>query len=231
MRLSRISAVLTALALALGMAAVTAAPANAATPTTIKLPKLKMKGVYGGYNGDLNGGEVVYTEADGSEANPYAGTAYLQRQWKGKSAWKNVAVDDSPGYLYFPTESKFKGNASYRIYYTGGVNSSGTEAWDAAYSAVMTVKTFRDLNDSGSCSGGCHLKGKVKPKYKKKKVVIQVKRHGHWKKYKKIRTNKKSKFKVRVQPSKGKGTKYRIVVPGNKRFAKTKSGTYRAYRY
>lgn len=124
--------------------------------------------------------------------------------------------------------AKFTGNANYRLYYTGGTDYSGT--YSAAYSPVVKVKTYRALNDSGSCARGCHLKGHIKPTYKHKRVIIQVKK-GHWKTYKKVKTNKASRFKVKVTASRGAGTKYRIVVKGNKQFTKTVSTVYRAYRY
>jgi hypothetical protein len=220
MRLSKISAALTALCLAVGVAAFIGAPAQAATTPKVVLKMARTSGTYG--DSISLAGAVAY---HGSAV--YTGTGYLQRQAKGSTTWANVQSASAGGYMTFPA-AKFIGNANYRIYYTGGTNYSGTYA--AAFSPVVKVKTYRDLNDSGTCVRGCHLKGHVKPKYKHKRVIVQVKK-GKWKTYKLVKTNKYSRFNVKVTASRGAGTKYRIVIKGDKKFARTTSNVYRAYRY
>lgn len=107
----------------------------------------------------------------------------------------------------------------YRVYYAGGTytDANGTaHSLDPSYSNVVTVKTFWKIDVSYPCSHGCKYIGKIAPKYQHKRVLIQVKRNGHWKKYSVVKTNAKSKFTARVRASHGKGTVYRSVVPGTK---------------
>ena len=222
MRMTKLGAVVASLAIAAGTTAVlSAAPAEAATATTAKLDiggHQKAKGVYGDYVG-LFGGSVT----DGSGTDVSSGAADLQRKLPGKG-WQTIASDDSAGFLYFGSvDSHAKGNAQYRVHYLGDSTYGGS------YSNVVTVTTYWNLNESGSCSGGCHFKGKLAPKAKHHKVTIQVK-HGHWEKYKVVRTNKKSKWSARVTATRGKGTLYRAVVGGTKHEHKTTSAIWRFYK-
>jgi hypothetical protein len=223
MRTTKLGAVLASLAVAAGTTAIlSAAPAEAATATAAKLDisgHHKAKAPYGEYLG-LFGGSVE----DSSGFAVTTGTAHLQRKLPGKS-WRTIATDTSPGYLYFGSvDSHAKGNALYRVSYVGDTT------YDSAVSNTVTIGTLWNLHDSGSCAGGCHLKGRLGPKAKHHKVLVQVK-HGSWKKYKVVHTDRRSKFRVSVRATRGNGTKYRLVVPGNKHVLATKSGVYRAYRY
>jgi hypothetical protein len=221
MRLSKLGAVVASLAVTAGTTAVLAAgPADAATATTTKLTMsnhLKVKGAYGDYLGSLEGS---VSDANGSV---YDGTVQLQAKLPGKS-WKTVKTTTASGFVYFGSYgSKAKGNVQYRAHYLG----SGSDA--ASYSKVVTVTTVWAVKDKSSCSGGCHIRGTLKPKAKHHKVLIQVKKKGHWKRYKVTHTNAKSKFSVKVSASR-KGTHYRLVIKGNKNIS-TRKITYTATRY
>ena len=231
MRMTKLGAVLASLAVTAGTAAVLgASPAQAATATRAKLDLSghhKVTATYKDYVG-LFGGGVTYTQTDGSTAEVNAGDAVLQRKLPGK-AWKNVRADDSAGFLYYGSYgSHATGNTQYRVHYLGGTD--GTNTWDATYSNTVTVRTRWDLHENGTCSGGCHFFGKLGPKAKHHKVLIQVK-HGSWKKYKVVRTNRKSKWSAKVVATPGRGTYYRAVVGKTKHEIKTTSATYRFYKF
>jgi hypothetical protein len=240
MRTTKLGAVLASLALSAGTTAVlAAAPAHAATAaataTKVALDMSghhQVKGVYGDYLGTL-GGSVTFKQTDGSSATVTDGDAILQRRLPGRS-WKGVKTDSDPSYLYFGTYgSHAHGNVKYRVHYLGGTGTGtdgSTYTWAPAFSNVVTVGTYWDLNDSGSCVGGCHLSGKLAPKAPHHKVTIQVK-HGTWKRYKVVHTTSRSKYRAGVQATRGKGTKYRILVAGTKNLLQTKSIIYRAVRY
>jgi hypothetical protein len=210
MRLTKLAAVAAALVVTAGTTAVLeTAPASAATATKAKLDisgKKSAKGAYGDYVG-LFGGSVK----DGSGNDVGSGVADLQRKLPGK-AWKTIGSDTSPGFLYFgPVGSTAKGNAKYRVHFRGDTT------YAASYSNVVTVTTRWKVKDTSACphNHNCHISGKLSPKAKHKKLVVQVK-HGKWKKYRVLHTNAKSKYKVGVTGSRGNGTKYRLLVPGNK---------------
>lgn len=220
---TKLGAVLASLAIAAGTTAVLAAsPAQAATATTAKLDisgHKSAKAAYGSYVG-LFGGSVK--DSSGNEVT--SGTAALQRKVPGK-AWKTVATDTSPGFLYFGSVgSKAKGNALFRVVYTGD------STYASATSNSVAIGTLWGIHDTSSCPNGhCHISGKLSPKAKHHKVLVQVK-HGKWKKYRVLHTNAKSKYKVGVSGSRGKGTRYRIVISGNKHILATKKG-YVVHRY
>jgi hypothetical protein len=222
MRTTKLGAVLASLAITVGATAVlSAAPANAATATTTKLDisgHKNAKGAYGDYVGSLSGS---VTDSNG---DVFDGTVELQAKQPGK-AWKTVRTSTDPGFFSFGSYgSKARGNVEYRAHYLG----NATDA--ASYSGVVKVTTYWNLHESGSCSGGCHFHGKLGPKAKHHKVTIQVK-HGHWKKYKVVKTNTKSKWNAKVTATRGKGTLYRAVVGGTKKIHKTTSAVWRFYKF
>lgn len=230
MRSSKFYAVLTALAMAVGMTALVAGPAEAATSTHIKASLAGYSKVYRVYHGSIGlfDGQVLYRQSDGTAAEVYSGTAYLQRRWGGHKKWTTVAKDASPGYLYFgSTGSHAMGNADYRVYYTGG--SSNGINWSSSYSSTIKVRTYYGLAvNGGKCHRTCPISGHIKPKYKKKAITVQIKKHGKWHTYKKVRTSKKSKFATHVKRLYGKH--FRIVAKGNHLFLTTKSGVLTVHR-
>lgn len=232
MRRSKVLAALASVAMSIGATAVIAAPAHADTPTTVKFNisgKSHVKKVYGDYLGGVSG-KVEYTSAtSGQVVEASNGTTNLEAKKPGK-AWKVVGSDDSPGFLYFPNSAqKAKGNVKYRAHFLGGTYTDANgvgHTLDPSYSGAVKVDTFYKITVSSPCTHGCKYIGKIAPKYKHKKVLMQVKRNGHWKKYSVVKTNAKSKFVARVRASRGKGTIYRCVVKGNKKIHATAGDAY-----
>lgn len=223
MRTTRLGTVLTALAIAAGTATVLAAgPAQAATSTTATLDlsgHKSVRAVYGDYVG-IFGGDVK--DSTGNDVT--SGSADLQRKLPGKG-WKTIKSDDSAGFLFFGSiDSHAHGNAQYRVHFLGD------STYAATYSNVVKVATYWDLNDQGVCRAHCVLKGKLAPKAKHHRVTIQVKHGHHWKTYKVVKTNAKSKWSSSVVATRGAGTHYRAVVGSTKSLHKTTSGSWRFFR-
>jgi hypothetical protein len=230
MRTTKLGAVLASLAITTGTAAVLGAgPAQAATPTTVRLAlgsEHKVAAKYKDYIGFFSGA-VSYTQTDGSTAAVTAGKAVLQRKLPGKP-WRNVKTDGDAYFLDYGTYGDHAtGNMQYRVHYLGGTD--GTTTWDPTYSNVVMVRTLWDLHENGTCKGGCHFFGKLSPKARNHRVLIQVK-HGSWKKYKVVKTDRRSHWRANVVATFGNGTLYRAVVAGTRQETRTTSNIYRFYK-
>ena len=219
MRTTKVGAVLASLAITLGTAAVLeAGPAQADTPSEVTLTmsgKTAVTAPYGTFIGGLTG-QVT----DG--VNPVtAGSTKLEQKLPGKD-WKAVGTDDddpTDGLSFGSYGSHARSKVKYRAHYLGGTD--GVTIWDPAYSGVVTVITLWKIKDTSACPMGhhCHISGRLVPKAKHHKILVQVK-HGGWKKYRVLHTNRKSKYRVGVTGSR-KGTKYRIIIAGTKKIAAT----------
>ncbi|MFZ2013783.1 MAG: hypothetical protein WAV00_08185 [Nocardioides sp.] len=238
MRIAKLGGILAAMAITAGTTAVvTAAPAQAATAATAALDisgRTSVKAAYGTYIG-LLGGSVTYTAFDNSTQPVNAGTADLERRLPG-GAWTVVRTFDTATgtSLSFGTfGSHAKGNVSYRVHYLGGTGTDPTNGdapttWDPTYSNVVTVGTYWQFNDKGSCIPRCHIYGKLAPAAKHHRILVQVK-HGTWKRYAVVYTNLRSQYRVNVTPTRY-GAKYRLVVGPTTHLLKTISQTWTATR-
>jgi hypothetical protein len=222
MRTSKLCAALASLAITTGAAAVlSAGPTQAETPTatTAKLAINQHKNVKGQY-GDLIGYlEATITDPNGGGV--YTGSAVLQRRLPGKK-WANVKTDHdgTDGMRFGSYGSHAWGNVRYRLHYLGGTDANTAIRYAASYSNVVTVTTLWSFKDTSACPHGhCHISGRLIPRTKHHKILVQVK-HGGWKKYRVLHTNRKSKYRVGVTGSR-KGTKYRIIIAGTKKIAAT----------
>jgi hypothetical protein len=126
----------------------------------------------------------------------------------------------SDGVSFGSYGSKAKGNVTYRVHYSGGTDTTTMTTYDESYSNTVSVRTAWHLHPRANCPAKCRFYGKLSPKAKHHKVLIQVKHHG-WKRYKVVRTNSHSRWSVFVKPSRGNGTYYRAVVAGNKNLIKS----------
>ncbi len=215
MRMKRFfGGVLSAALLGLVPVALTSAPAEAATPMATSIT--------GGIDKTTTVvGTTVYLSGKVESADGYPkGTLVVQEQRAGSSSYKTVLTDDSPG--YFSYSFKAKQNTSFRILFTGSSDSTYTYL-DSNGTASLNV--MRDLGDK---IANLKLQGKVKPKYKKKKITIEIKtsKKGKWKKYATVKTNKKSKWAKKL-PAKSKCTYWRAYAKGDKKFVKS----YSRYSY
>lgn len=189
-----------------------ASPAHAATATQVDFTINRSKAVYGD---DIYFYGTVKTTGGGYV---YTGVASLQVSEAG-GAWRTVANDDTPSVLIFPAR-RAGSNAVYRVVYTGDAT------YASSVSANRALKVTRDLNERIK---GVVFNGKVAPSYKRKPVVIQVKA-GRWKKFKVIRTDRRSRWSIKL-PARSKRTYFRAVVAGDKAFVKSISRVAYTYRY
>jgi hypothetical protein len=219
MRSTKLGAVLASLALSTGTAAVLAAgPAQAdtevVTQTVVNLGGYgSLTALYDSYLGTFSG-QVT----DGT--NPVTfGTAKLQQKRPGKG-WNTVKTDDdlTNGVDFGSYGSKAKENIKYRVHYLGGTDTDTATTYDESYSNTVTVRTAWNLHPQAACSSRCRFYGKLAPKAKHHKVLIQVKHHG-WKRYKVVHTNQRSRWTAFVKPSRS-TTTYRAVVAGTKHLIK-----------
>jgi len=219
MRMKRLlTGVLSAALLGATPIALAAAPAEAATVNTW---------IEGSINySKAEYGKTVYLSGGVKSSTGYpAGNVVIQRKLAGQSSFTTVQTDTSAG--YFSYAFRAQKNTEFRILYSGG--TSGSDTYTPS-SASTSLKVYRKLQVKTSYTS-LTVKGKVTPDFKKKKFTVQVKK-GKWKTWKKVKTNKKGKYAVKLVGSR-KGIKYRFVVPGSKGFTKTQSGviTARSYRY
>ncbi|MBU1802824.1 MAG: hypothetical protein KKA97_11435 [Actinobacteria bacterium] len=149
-----------------------------------------------------------------------AGEARLQVQKPGSSTWKTIEVASGVGFASFPDYDKYRSNVKLRIAYTGGTSDDTT--YLPSVSKAISIKVLRSV-DFSSVSGKRQPTAdvKVKPKFGKKKLLIQKKKGKKFKTFKKVKTNKKGKARFSV-PGSSKGIKYLLVVPKDKNFVATK---------
>ncbi|GAB6986688.1 hypothetical protein [Nocardioides pyridinolyticus] len=227
MRLRRIlaAAVVTSLAAPAALLT-TAVPASAATATKIVSGTDGKSWIYPSsyrsqpgvprYGDTLSLSIEVVTDG-GTQV--YNGSLTVQRLVPGGD-WKTIATSSS-AYLYDST--KAVGNATYRVLYSGSGDYAPT-------SAALSGKIQRKLDLSSVSGKRAGLKGQVSPKFKGKVLVLK-KQGKKWKKFKTVRTNKKSRFAVYLPaPRRGKYF-WRIQIASSKAFATTNSPTYYTTKY
>lgn len=202
----------------------TTAPAHAATATTIVGGTEGKPWIYRSSSTAQQPGVTVYgdrialsieVEANGSQV--YDGTLTVQRRLPGHG-WKTIKTSDS-AYLYDSTTAV--GNADYRVLYSGTADYAPT-------SAGVSAKVQRKLTIKNVGTRRVVLDGKVAPKYHGKVTIF--KQHGKkWRKYKTVRSNKRSHFSTPL-PAPRRGKYYwKVEIASSKAFAKTQSGRFYTY--
>lgn len=158
---------------------------------------------------------VGLTASNGSSVS--YGTSTLYALEAGASAYVPVATGTYASSTFF--DVKPQANTTYKVVYSGyAAQSTYQNNYAAAESAPFTVGVARNVT-IGKAKAKLTIKGKVKPDYKKDKVKIQIKKGKKYVKYKTIKTDKKSKFQVRLPaPRRGGKIYFKITVPGNAKF-------------
>lgn len=189
----------------------TSADAAVTVATATSLTSEKTAYVYG----DRILFDAAVTTTD--PANPYApGAATLYILRPGSTTWEPISSDEGVSYLYF-TDVVAESNATYKVVYPGGTDATG-DVYTASESAPFAISTSRKLDIKNP--RGTFIKGKVSPDYKKSKVLVQKKVGKKWKKFRTLKTDKKSKFSTTL-PATRKRTYWRFVVKGDSAFAAT----------
>lgn len=232
MRLRRIlaAAVVTTLAAPTALL-VSSSPAAAATGTKI-VPSNGKSWIQPGSKtqpGPSATGDTLYfyinvVSTDGS-GDPYAGTLSVQRKLAGSKSWKTIATSSYAGYS---GSTKAIKNATYRAVYSGG--ASGDTSWTGS-SADKSVKVQRNIEIKNvGPSRQVVLQGKIKPKYKGA-VAIYKKNGKKWKKFKTVRTNKKSTFRTPLPAPRSGRYYWNVKIKPGKGFAGSQTGKFSTYSY
>jgi hypothetical protein len=229
---SRIAALLSMVLLATP-AAVLVAPAVAAeevaqTQVSITLDKQRMR-----FKDTFTvQGRVTTSPSDGETYFVDDAQVSLQRRFPGKP-WRTIASTTSSSYdgtYRFAAVTALQ-NAGYRVHYAGETwsDESGELTLAASTSQVRAIKVQRAFRlSSVQRNGGIVFKGRVLPKYEGKVVQIQRRtcEQCAWRGWTKVRTNKRSRFAVRVAvPNRGTWD-YRARTPKSSAFVLSTSDKY-----
>ncbi|HSJ20870.1 MAG TPA: hypothetical protein VK964_09870 [Nocardioidaceae bacterium] len=177
-------------------------------------------------------GQVTTSLSDGETYYVDSAPVSLQRRFPGKP-WRTISSTTSSSYdgtYRFAAVTALQ-NAGYRVRYHGETRSdeSGELTLAASTSQVRAIKVERAFRlSSVRRNGGIVFKGRVLPKYQGKVVQIQRRRCSTcaWKGWTKVRTNKRSRFAVRVAlPSRGTWD-YRARTPKSPPFVASTSDKY-----
>lgn len=158
----------------------------------------------------------VNVEVIGSDglSVPY-GTSTLYAMPAGSAAWEPVATGSFAGADFY--DVKPRANTLYKVVFGGyAATSQYQDNYAASESAPFTVAVARKMTIKNP--RGTFVKGKISPEYKNKKVLIQKKVGKKWKKFRTLKTNKKSKFQTTL-PATRKRTYWRFLAKGNTEFA------------
>jgi hypothetical protein len=232
MRVSRRIAALLSTTLLATPAAVLAAPAAAAedaveTRVSVALDKNRMR-----FKDTFTVQGQVIASYEGESIPVDSAPVTLQRRFPGK-AWRNIATTTSGSMdgVYRFTGVTALQNAGYRVHYAGETRAydSGELTFSSSTSQVRAVKVQRVFRlSSVRRGGGIVFKGRVLPKYQGKVVQIQRRTCSTcaWKGWTKVRTNKRSRFAVRVAvPNRGTWD-YRARTPKSPAFVWSTSTKY-----
>jgi len=162
-------------------------------------------------------------------------TVVLERQLAGSTAWTVIETKTGTSGSYFRYPIKAVSNATYRLRYSGGdyTTSGGTTTFAPA-TASKALKVMRIFNEKIN-SRTLVLSGKVGPAFKRKRVVIQrrncLKKSCKWTVQTRVKTNAKSRFRVKLPARQGTRTYFRAYIPNNKQFVKSYSNVYYTIRF
>lgn len=193
------------------------APATADGLTFTPVVTFEINSVYGPpytYGADFYVSGKVEDAA--TTETPLGGQALLQVLTPSNPVWTTVATDDSPGYLFFDGGFKFTSNAQFKVVFTGYTAANAyQDTFVAAESAVINAPVMRSVQAGNK---GTTFSGKITPNYAKKKVKIQRKANGKWRKYKTITTDGRGKWRITLPAPSRKKTYWRFSIPGDANF-------------
>ena len=240
MRLARlVTTAVTAGLLGLPVVALSAAPAEAASPFQTRITMTRTPAVQL-YNSDIKISadlEGYNNESEPAEWIPIGDGEILnlERKLAGKLTWVKIAqaAEDETGHVSFTTRAV--ANASYRVSYAGGdFEGDPTTQFQPSVSAAQAVKVARALPASKQRLQGVNFRyfGKVLPRYAKKPVILQKKLGGAWKTIDRVTTNRRGQWSFVVAGLKRQGVvRYRAFTPATKQFIKSYAPTFTITTY
>ena len=169
------------------------------------------------------GDEVSFTsEIDSSDGlSPYneTDTVTLWAMPAGTTTWTAVETQPASGYISW-TSFRPQQNTAYKATYSGGTATTAYgDNYAASESAPFTLGVARKITYPDS---GLVVKGKVTPKYGKKKIVIKAsrKQKSGYKAFKTIKTTSTGKYKIAL-PHRGGTWYWSFAVKGDTKYLPT----------
>lgn len=237
MRIQKVFAGLVTVGL-LGLPVAVAAPASAEDPAPATLETRIAQTAFSPYvKGakkftSIHGKTVTFQAAvqvkdpaDGAWKSPSGAEYVVERRLAGQKRFSTLATGSTYG-LITVSGTKVLRNAAYRVRITGGtINLGGVEYTYAPTQAARQLRVMRKFNTNIHRTR-LVFSGKVVPKHARKNVIIQRKNCAKgckWKPFKRIKTNAKSRFAIKLPARTNKRTYFRAYVPNNKQFVKSYS--------
>ncbi|MGF9754899.1 hypothetical protein AAII07_06835 [Microvirga sp. 0TCS3.31] len=193
---------------------VAASPSSAAdtwTTTVVALPSATA----------VDFGQAIEIEADVDSQSGFAptnGTSTLLARPATSTTWRAVATSSSP--LTGFSDVKPRMNTEYKVAYSGyEAGSAQEDSYEPSESSAFTIEVARTISYP---DGGFELKGRVKPKYGKKKIVVRVSKEQNagYVKFKTIKTDRRGRYSLTLP--RRKGTWYwSLSVRGDERYLPT----------
>lgn len=174
--------------------------------------------------------DVKYVGSSGAALTPYKGAASLQMYTAATGTWVDLGVPSGGTYGTI-RDIKPDSNAAFRVVYSGYTATTASEdTYLPVTSAPVALPVTRKIKTNvgkGKTKKGTVIKGKVTPSYKKKPLTIYWKKKdsAEYKKLRKIKTNKKGKFVVKLPAPKKIGPEYTF------QFVTKDDATYAATAY
>lgn len=216
----------------------TAGTAQAADTVQTRITNLQIGPTLKGYKASTTqfnktfniAAKVEKYDVESAAWQPLTGTVVLERQLAGQSTWTLLETKLQYG-TFFSSQLKAVGNATYRLRYAGGQEGEVTYASATASKALKVMRIFNEKINSRTLV----LSGKVGPAFKRKRVVIQrrncLKKSCKWTVQTRVKTNAKSRFRVKLPARQGTRTYFRAYIPNNKQFVKSYSNVYYTIRF
>jgi hypothetical protein len=173
----------------------------------------------------LEYGKDLYVSVDISSSDGYSpgsadGTSVLYAMEAGSTTFVPVATAESTYASFYDVKPAM--TTTYKVVYSGYTDTDqGTygDNYAASESAPFTVSVARKITYPSS---GFVLKGKVTPKYAKKKIVIKAsrKQKSGYKAFKTIKTTSAGKYRITL-PRRGGTWYWSFTVKGDSKFLAT----------
>ena len=166
-------------------------------------------------------GDVISVEFDVDSQGDYPptdGTSTLLVRRAGTTRWKEVASTSSLSGQF--TRVKPRMSSTYKVVYSGyEAASTKSDSYASSQSAELAVQVSRRITYPEK---GFELTGRVTPGYARKKIVVKVSREQNagYKRYKKITTNARGRYRITL-PRRGGTWYWSFLVRGDERYAAT----------
>lgn len=177
----------------------------------------------------LTGGVLGWSPEINDWAPVPSGTVTLHRRWKGTQAWVSLGSHTIVGEL-FTYSFRASRNADYRVTYNGGAYGVYTFNTSETTLPLGVARRFKESITKRTLV----FKGRIVPSYARKAIVIQRKTCAtcSWKRYAKVRTDKRSRWSKKLTAPRGFGQRwyFRAVAPGGAQYLQSYSRVAETFR-